>query len=366
MPLPRLGDHHQHGVGQAAATEVQQFEDLVEARGVRGARGADREDLVDVVVGAEDVGVDERLARPHPVLVAGDGVDLAVVGDAAERVRQRPRRERVGREARVHDAQRAGQPLVLQVQVERLELRGGEHALVDERLTGKAWEVDGFAAGAVLARALGAQLVLGTLAHHVGAPLQVHAGGAADEHLTEGRHRVAGERAEGGVVGRHVAPAEEGQALGLDDLLDRLARRRGVAGRLRQERDAGGVAARLGQFEVDHGAQELVGHLQQDACAVAGVRFGALGAAVLHVQQRGDGLVDDVAAAAAVHVGDHRDTTGVVLVGGVVEPCWASLPEPWSLGAIPTCPSHLHGSLMLTAVIDGCCRRAMGRVCVQH
>ena len=111
----------------------------------------------------------------------------------------------------------------------------------------------------------------------------------------------------------------------------RLARRGGVARRLRQEGDARGVAARLGQLEVDHGAQELVGNLKQDARAVAGVRFGALGAAVLHVQQRRDGLVDDVAAATAVHVGDHRDTTRVVLVGGVVQPLEL-------LGAIPTCP----------------------------
>ena len=113
---------------------------------------------------AEDVGADQRLAGAHPVLVAGDGVDLTVVRDAPERMRQRPGREGVGGEPGVHDAQRAGQPVVLQVEVERLELRSGQHALVDERLTGKAWEVDGFTARAVLARALGAELVLGALA----------------------------------------------------------------------------------------------------------------------------------------------------------------------------------------------------------
>ena len=198
-----------------------------------------------VVDRPEDVGVDQRLAGPHPVLVAGDGVDLTVVGDAAERMRQRPRREGVGGEARVHDAQRAGQPIVLQVQVERLELRGGQHALVDERLAGQAWEVDGFAAGAILARALGAEFVLGALADHVGSgapgPCRRR---PADEQLPEGRHRVARQRAQRRVVGRHVAPAQYRQALGFDDLLDRGAGGGGVLGRLRQERDTGGVAAR--------------------------------------------------------------------------------------------------------------------------
>ena len=52
--------------------------------------------------------------------------------------------------------------------------------------------------------------------------------------------------------------------------------RRGVFGRLRQERDAGGIAARVGQVEVDDRAQELVGDLDQDACTVAAVRLGAL------------------------------------------------------------------------------------------
>ncbi len=121
----------------------------------------------------------------------------------------------------------------------------------------------------------------------------------------------------------HLAPAEHLEALGLGDLLHRLAGRGGVLGRLRQERDAGGVAAVFGQVEFDNGAKELVGNLQQDARAVTGVRFGALGTAVLQVHQGRDGLVDDVAAAATVHVGHHRHAARVVLERGVVQPLTA-------------------------------------------
>jgi hypothetical protein len=39
--LPRLGDHHQDGVGEAATAEVEQLEALVEAGGVRGTRRHD-------------------------------------------------------------------------------------------------------------------------------------------------------------------------------------------------------------------------------------------------------------------------------------------------------------------------------------
>jgi RNA polymerase sigma-32 factor len=40
------------------------------------------------------------------------------------------------------------------------------------------------------------EFVLDALAHDIGAPLQVHTGGAGDEQLPEGGHRVAGQRAQ--------------------------------------------------------------------------------------------------------------------------------------------------------------------------
>ena len=40
--FPGFGNHHQYGLWERAATEVEQFQDLVEAGRVAGARGADR------------------------------------------------------------------------------------------------------------------------------------------------------------------------------------------------------------------------------------------------------------------------------------------------------------------------------------
>ena len=72
---------------------------------------------------AEELGVQRRLAGPHPVDVAGDRVDLAVVGEQAQRLGELPAREGVGREARVDDRERALQLGVAQVGVEAGELR---------------------------------------------------------------------------------------------------------------------------------------------------------------------------------------------------------------------------------------------------
>ena len=63
-----------------------------------------RQHLREVV--AEDARLQQAFARPHPVDVAAQRVDLAVVRDEAIRMRQRPRRERVGREALVHERER--------------------------------------------------------------------------------------------------------------------------------------------------------------------------------------------------------------------------------------------------------------------
>ncbi|MDF2578645.1 MAG: hypothetical protein K0S49_224 [Microbacterium sp.] len=128
--LVGLGHHHHDGVGQAAAGESEQLEHLVERGRVAGTVGADRQERLHV---AEQLGLELRLARPHPVAVALDRVDLTVVREHAQGLGERPGGEGVGRVPRVHDCEFGREALVLQVGVERLELQGGDHPLVAER-----------------------------------------------------------------------------------------------------------------------------------------------------------------------------------------------------------------------------------------
>jgi hypothetical protein len=106
-------DHHHHRVRERAAGEDEQLERVVEHRRVAAVRVDDREDLLDVV--AEELGLEERLAGVHPVDVAAERVDLAVVRDVAVRVRAVPARERVRAEARVDERERRLHRGVLQV-----------------------------------------------------------------------------------------------------------------------------------------------------------------------------------------------------------------------------------------------------------
>ena len=132
----RLGDHHHQRVRERAARQHEQLEHVVERRGVRAARPDHGQHLREI--GAEEVRGELRLARTHPVDVAAQRVDLAVVRDESIRMRELPARERVRRVARVDERDRRLDPGIAEVEVEPLELRRRQHPLVDERSRGQA------------------------------------------------------------------------------------------------------------------------------------------------------------------------------------------------------------------------------------
>eukprot|EP00976_Prorocentrum_cordatum_P012567 251308-Prorocentrum_minimum.AAC.3 len=78
--LPRLGNHHHHRLGEGAAVADEELEDGVKGAGVRGGLIHDGEEAGEVLLVEPEPGaLHQALARLHPVLVAAEGVDLAVV-----------------------------------------------------------------------------------------------------------------------------------------------------------------------------------------------------------------------------------------------------------------------------------------------
>jgi hypothetical protein len=306
--LPRLGDHHEHAVPDGPTTEVEQLEALVEARGVGRARRDDRERALEV---RDERRLHQRFARPHPVAVALERVDLAVVREVAVRVRERPRRERVRGEPAVHERERGLEALVTQVGEELGELRRGEHSLVDECPAGERREVD---------RPL--DLVLAPLAQHEQLAVEIDAGAArrvGHEAMPEARHHAPRRRPDHRVVGGHGAPADDAQALVGGEALDGLTGGVGLGGVGREEREADAIGPGRGQRERRHGAEERVRDLYEDPGAVAGVHLSAGRPPVVEAAQGPEGGLDDRAALATLHVDDERDAARVVLEAGVVE-----------------------------------------------
>ena len=203
----------------------------------------------------------------------------------------------------MHEREGRLEQRVLQVEVERAELRRRQHSLVDDRARAEARDDE-----------TGARFALDHAADDIELALEgvlVELGCGGDDCLADpGRDRggrVAGDRR----VERDLAPGDETLALFGDDALDELL--------LRVEEDADAVRAGRRQGFTELGAEERIGDLDEDAGAVArlGVRTG--GAAVLEVREGGERADDRLVRAGGVEAGDEGDAAGVVLVRGVIE-----------------------------------------------
>ena len=319
VPGPGFGDEHHHRVLDGAAPEGQQLERVVEGGRVAAGLVDDGQDLADVV---EVGGVEERLARGHPVLVAPQGVDLAVVRDGAIGVSQLPAGEGVGAEAGVEHRQRRHHAAVAQVGVVLGELEGREHALVDDRAAGEAGEVEVLGA----ADAAPFDLALEQFADDEEAALEVvlalHPGAAPDEDLVDGRLGLERGLAKHGVVRGNFAPAEEMLPFAPHEFGQEVhGQLAGVFVAVAEEHAHAVVAAR-GQRDSELGAlvvEELVGGLDEKAGAVAGVDLGAAGAAMVEVGERLDRLLHDHVGTVPLEVHEEANAAGVVLKAGVVK-----------------------------------------------
>ena len=135
-----LGHQHRHGEQRRAAGEGEELEGVVEVSGVAAAL---EEHLADEG-GVEAPGCIAELcgAGARPDAVAGDRVDLAIVGEHAEGVGQRPGGEGVGAVALVEDGEAGDELRVSEVGVEVAERVRGEEPLVDDGAAGEADNIE--------------------------------------------------------------------------------------------------------------------------------------------------------------------------------------------------------------------------------
>ncbi len=319
--LPRLGDHHHHRVRDRVAAHHQQLERVVERGRIRLAVVDERPEFFQVL--AQDRRGDRALARADPVDVAAQRVDLAVVADHAERVREVPRREGVGREALVHERERRLDARVLEIEVVLAHLVGEQQSLVADGARRHRRHVELLAVLQAqrldrMARALADDVELALERIGDGDALA-----AADEHLAHHRLELDRRLREIRVVDRHVAPAEQRLALVLDRALDLVLAGDARGGIARQEYHADAVLARGRKLHAllrHFLAKEPVRDLDEQSGAVGELRVPAHRAAVAEVLQHRQPLLDDGVRLLALDVRDEAYAAGVVLVSGVVQP----------------------------------------------
>jgi len=210
-------DQHGHGVLDGAARHHQQFKRVVEASGIAAAGLDDGEQLF--YVSAEERRRQDRLAGVHPVDVAFQRVDFAVMSDEAVRMGQWPGGEGIGGEALVDEAQRAHHLGIAQLGVEIADLGGQQQAFVDDGPCGKRGDVE----KTLVFEIGGGNFRFHALADHVEFALKFvlrHALGAADEDLFDIRLGSARHAADGGALDGRIAPAQDLEAFLANDALD--------------------------------------------------------------------------------------------------------------------------------------------------
>ena len=246
--LPRFGNHHQHGFLQRAAGHQQELQHVVEGAGIRTIRFDDRKQLRQIL--AEQFARGDALASVHPILVAKQRVDLAVVAHETIGLRAIPGRERIGGKTRMHHRQVRFVVFVLQVRKKRKELMRRQHALVDDDFRGQANEEQ---QQAFRERRIGAQAMRGGLANQIQLafetiPLDIR---GADEQLLHRRHGDARGTADARVVRSdgHFAPPQQALTGAFDFFGDHRFAALALLGIARQENDAGAEASRRWQFD---------------------------------------------------------------------------------------------------------------------
>ena len=145
----------------------------------------------------------------------------------------------------------------------------------------------------------------------------------ADEDLPEDRLVAPGRAPERSVIRANVAPAEGNLPLVADDPIEQGLARHTVAGLGGQAHHPHTVELGPGERDAEPralAAEERVGHLNEDAGAVAGVRLAPARPAVEEVLQHRQRLIDDPVGFVACDVHHKTHPATIVLVVGVVQP----------------------------------------------
>ena len=255
---------------------------------------------------------EQRFAGAHPVAVALHGVDLAVVRDVAIRVRERPRRKRVGAKAAVHEHQGRLHVFIRQIGEEHAQLGGGEHSFIYECARRQRRKVGVQFCG---------QFVFDAFARHKQQAVELDTCCPVfgrHQQLGERRHHPARARAEARRLNRHFTPTECDEPFFVEHLGNCRFGLCSIRCISRQKRQPHSVGTSRWQRNTGNFAQKLVGHLQQNARAIPCFGFGTSGPAVFHAAQGTEPGLHDAMAGHTFHMHHKRHAARVVLEAWVV------------------------------------------------
>ena len=312
---PGLGNDHHCGMSKRAAGENKKFEYVVENAGVASIFQNNRVDIFDGV--AEHPGENILLPGLHPVDVAPERVDLAVMAEKAVWMSPIPAREGIGAETRVHHGDGAFHILIVQLGIIGPYLLGKQHALIDNGFAGETRNIE-------IAAAENACGVFDPLGDSATNDIQLsfkldfrsHILSASDKKLFDDRLFRSCCLTKRFVLGGHLSEPEKLLSLRLDHLTADILDSPALRNVRRQKNHADAVVFLWRQFDIafrTDPAKELVGNLQKNTRTVSGVFFASAGTAVLEIFVDLQALFDNCVRLDSFDVSDKSHSAGIML-----------------------------------------------------
>ena len=311
---PCFRDQHHHRVRERVSALHQKFQRIVKTRRIRLAFIGNRPELRNF--SPKQFGINRGLTRRHPVHIAAQRVDLAIMRHHPVGMRQRPGRKRVGREALMHECNRRLEPWITQIREIITQLGRQQHALVDKRPGRQGHRVK------ALRRSISERVdrVRNHLADDEQPALEgigiCNRGALADENLPVRRLGRLDALAEAGTIHRNIAPAEKNEAFISHDLLDNRNAEFEPLGVTRQKQMTNSVllGRRQGKAELcTFLAQEQMRDLHQHTATIARLRISANSAAMIEIEQDLQPHLDNGMGFSTFHVSNKTDTAGIFL-----------------------------------------------------
>ncbi len=242
----------------------------------------------------------------HPVAIALERVDLAVVGEHAEGLGQLPFGEGVRGIALVEDREGGDETLVLQIRIELVDGLGQEHALVNDVARRQRTDIQ-------LGHRLQTGALLDPATHQIKRTFELIRAPVRrvlEQDLLNRRTGCGGLGAQTGRIDRHLTPAEQAQPGAQDFCLDNgaaLFLGPEISPRQEDHAHANGVIAGLVPGARHRRLEEVLSDAQTQTGAVAGLAIRIHRAPVPDRLEGFQTQLDGFPARLALDVGDQAD-----------------------------------------------------------
>ena len=311
-------------MSQAVSARQQQFERIIETGSVRLSMRDHRPHFVQIR--PQQLGLHCPAAGVHPVHIAANRVDFAIMRHQPERMGQPPAGESVGREALVNQPERRLALWIAQIVVERANLIGQQQSLVHDCARGKAGHIGVCNAGQLEVLSLLLERVERLFANHDQLALESVLIGAilaaSDDRLLDYGHRIDNGRAQSVQGDGYIAPTDQLLAFFGGKFFELFGDICTGGLVLRHEAHGHTIFARLRKLFaliLRPLAQQRVRNLQENSGAITQQRVGSNCTAVINILQNLQRLRNDFVRSFTLNMRDKTDTAGVMFVFRVIQ-----------------------------------------------